>query len=126
MAARTARLPAVGSGTATGPADLLAERVVVLVLAMPFALAPGLLPQFPFSTLSCGTDRDGVRLLREPRGPYPLAPLGHRLEVSPAGWSGREISGFPATGEGRMLDAADTRWRPRRLPGLLGGREHQH
>jgi len=85
VAAHTARLPAVGSGTATGPADLLAERVVVLVLAMPFALAPGLLPQFPLSTLSCGTDRDGVRLLREPRGLYPLAPLGHRLiEVSPA------------------------------------------
>ena len=85
VAAGTARLPAVGSGTATGPADLLAERVVVLVLALPFALAPGLLPQFPLSTLSCGTDRDGVRLLREPRGLYPLAPLGHRLiEVSPA------------------------------------------
>ena len=44
----------------------LAERAVVLVLALPFAPAPGLLLQFPLSTLNCGTDRDGVTpFLRE-------------------------------------------------------------
>ena len=119
MAARTARLPAVGSGTATGPADHLAERVVVLVLAMPFALAPGLLPQFPLSTLSCGTARRRTPSARATRA----VPAGaawtpaHRGQPRPAGPGERSPASRPP-GEGRVLDAADTRWRPRRLPGL--------
>ena len=64
--------------------------------------------------------RDGEVLLR-------ADVLGHRLiEVSLARLVRARDLRLSAAGEGWVLDAADTRWRPRRLPGLLGGRERRH
>ena len=64
--------------------------------------------------------RDGEVLLR-------ADVLGHRLiEVSPARLVRARDLRLSACGEQWVLDAADTRWRSRRLPGLLGGREGRH
>jgi Mg/Co/Ni transporter MgtE len=53
--------------------------------------------------------------------------LGYRLlEVSRARLVRARDLRLSAAGGQWVLDAADTRWRPRRLPGFLGGHERRH
>jgi len=64
--------------------------------------------------------RDGEMLLRADM-------LGYRLiEVSRARLVRARDLRLSAIDGGWVLDAADTRWRPRRLPGFLGGRKRRH
>ena len=91
---------------------------------MPFALAPGLLPQFPLSTLSCGTDRDDVHLSARATRAVPAGAArtpAHRGQPRPAGPAERSPAvgrrGRAGAGRGRHPLAATAPAGTSRRPG---------